>query len=360
MRRGIVVWQVLGSPACIAGWLRGSSAGCPGGQPPRLLAGANVRSAAAPAGMAWWVRKQRASWLRPRLLVAPDIDSRVGTEFGTFDSTWGVDLTLQLPLWRGALAELACVQALGHSADYDPGQAFADFRIDSQFYRAMLHQAVDLGPGLAGRVAVGRLFKKLDGGTAELRWQPGDGTHRLGIEVSHYQHIDTDFQKRSALASYRCFVATVQTSLELQGGRFWHGDSGGMVVSRHWFGDVSVALYLRRSQFAPSAPALYSPYGSQYVNAAGIEFTFPLTPRREHVGGLLQLRGADRFGYGVQTVVGQKTSNNLTPWFGRFAPVPMGLSGSVDNFDRSSQAYLDSNLHRLREAWQKLPVDEGP
>lgn len=63
------------------------------------------------------------------------------------------------------------------------------------------------------------------------------------------------------------------------------------------------------------------------------------------------------FSYRVQTVVGQKTSNNLIPWFGRFAPVPGGLAGSVDNFDRAPRAYLDSNLHRLREAWASLPAE---
>lgn len=355
-KRNLVVWQVAGSAVCIAHWLRGQAVACPGGQALRLQAGA-LAQARDGGPIDWWVNKERASWLRPRLLLAPDIDSRVGTEYGSFDSTWGLGLTLQLPLWPGAHADFAHVQALGHSADYDPGQVFSDFRIDSQSYRLMLHQALGLAPGLDARLAAGRLFKKLDGGTAEVRWQPGQGQHRLGMELSHYSHVDVDFKKRSALASYRYFVAPLQTSLELQGGRFWHGDRGGMAATRHWFGDVSVALYLRRSHFPEGSPKLYSPYGNGYVNAAGIEFSLPLTPRREHVGSLLQIRGTDRFSYGVQSVVGQKTSNKLTPWFGRFAPVPGGLAASVDNFDRASQAYLDSNLHRLREAWAELPAD---
>ncbi len=359
MRRGIVVWRVEGSVRCIALWLRSAQAGCTAADAPRLRAGALARPGREQTPE-WWVRNERASLLRPRLLIAPDIDSRVGTEYGTLDSSWGVDLILQVPLWRGAHADLAYVQALGRSADYDPGQAFSDFRIDSQTYRAMLYQALDLGPGLAASVAAGRLFQKLDGGSVAVRWQPGTGKHRLGIDLSNFSHVDLDFHKRSRLASYRYFLAPVQTSLELQGGQFWHGDRGALAATRHWFGDVSVALFLRRSRFPAGSPKLYSPYGNAYVNAAGIEFSFPLTPRREHVGGLLQLRGADRFGYGVQTVVGQKSSNNLTPWFGRFAPVPAGLGATVDNFDRNSQAYLDSNLKRVREGWRQLPVDEPP
>lgn len=355
-KRSLLVWQVTGSAACIGAWLRGQPQACQADLPLRLQAGALAQGGDA-SPIDWWVRKERASWLRPRLLLSPDIDSRVGTEYGSFDSSWGLGLALQLPLWPGAHADFAHVQALGHSSDYDPGQAFSDFRIDSQSYRLMLHQALGLAPGLDARLAAGRLFKKLDGGTAEVRWQPGQGQHRLGMELSHYSHVDVDFKKRSAMASYRYFVAPLQTALELQGGRFWHGDRGALAATRHWFGDVSVALFLRRSRFPEGSPKLYSPYGNGYVNAAGVEFSFPLTPRREHVGTLLQVRGTDRFSYGVQSVVGQKTSNNLTPWFGRFAPIPGGLAASVDNFDRASQAYLDSNLHRLREAWAQLPAD---
>ena len=352
--RGIVVLRALGDTACIADWLNERHE-CSGDTAPRLLAGAPAQ-----AGLSsdladdWWLRHQNPSFSRPRLLLAPDIDSRVGTEYGTLDTSAGLGLTLQLPLWRGAMADMAYVQALGHSADYSLGGPFADFRIDSQFYRVMLHQAVDIAPGLAGRVAVGRLFKQLEGGLAELRWQPGDGTHRLSLELARFNHREVDFHKQSAMASYRYFAVPQQTALELIGGRFWHGDRGAMGVVRHWFGDVSVAIYLRRSRFQPDAPTLYSPYGSHFVNAAGVEFAFPLTPRRDTAIGPLQLRGADRFSYGVQSVVGQKTTNYLTPWFGRFAPVPMGLGATVDNADRGGQAYLDSNLARVREAWRSL------
>lgn len=355
-QRGIVVLRALGPATCIADWLRGAGH-CDDGGSLRLLAGARAQAGVGEAD--WWVQRQRAAFGRPRLFIAPDIDSRVGTEYGTLDASVGLNLQLQVPLWRGASADVAYVHALGHSADYDPGGAFADFRIDSQLYRVMLHQAVDIAPGWAARVAAGRLFKQLDGGLAEVRWQPGDGAHRVSLEAARFSHRQVDFVKQSAMGSYRWFMAPLQTAVELQGGRFWHGDRGAMGVLRHWFGDVGVALYLRRSRFEPDAPALYSPYGSRFVNAAGVEFSFPLTPRREHVGQWLQLRGADRFSYGVASVVGQKNSNYLTPWFGRFAPVPLGLAASVDNSDRGSQAYLESNLGRVREAWRSL-APPGP
>lgn len=88
-KRNLVVWQVAGSAACIGQWLRGQSAACPGGQPLRLQAGALAQAGRDDGPITGWVDKALASWLRPRLLLAPDIDSRVGTEYGSSDSPWG-------------------------------------------------------------------------------------------------------------------------------------------------------------------------------------------------------------------------------------------------------------------------------
>ena len=111
---------------------------------------------------------------------------------------------------------------------------------------------------------------------------------------------------------------------------------------------------MRRSKFPVGAPAVFSPYGSVPVNSAGIEFSFPLTPQKEHRGEWIQLRGDDRFSYGIQTVVGKKVANYTTPYFGNFSPVPLGLDGTVFNFDRMSDQYVQSNLHRIRQAAEKF------
>ena len=87
------------------------------------------------------------------------------------------------------------------------------------------------------------------------------------------------------------------------------------------------------------------------MTSAGFVISFPLTPRREVQAEWLQPRGDDRFGYGLQSVVGG-TTNFVTPYFGNFAPVPLSLDNSVYNFDRGSQAYLAANLQRIRQGWQ--------
>ena len=157
------------------------------------------------------------------------------------------------------------------------------------------------------------------------------------------------------MATYRLAMPQWGNSLELKSGVFWHGDKGHMLISRHWFGDTSLSLFLRRSQFAPGVPVLFSPYGSVPVKSAGIEISFPLTARREIQFEWLQPRGDDRFSYGVQSVVRAKNSTNyVSPYFGIFSPVPLGLDGGIYNYDRGSQDYLMNNLARVRQAWRTL------
>jgi hypothetical protein len=293
------------------------------------------------------------------MFITPAMDSRVGTEYGTFDSTWGLNFTWQTPLWKGATADVAYVKAVGHSNDYAPGGIFSDFRIDSLLHRVMVHQAVALPLGLSARFAYGRLAQVLEGHHSELRWESPEGLHRISYESSQFAHRYVDFKKEFNMATYRYAIPRLGSTLELKSGTFWHGDKGQMVVSRHWFGDTNLSVFLRRSQFPVGAPALFSPYGSVPVTSAGVELSIPLTPRREVQADWLQPRGDDRFSYGLQSVIRAKNKTNyVTPYFGVFSPVPLGLDGVVYNFDRGSQTYLMANLARVRQAWRQLgPIE---
>ena len=347
LRRGIPVYLAKSTPSCMARWLEQTA--CDGQAELGLVAGQHARINT--ATVRWWVRDERSSTGRTKFYVYPGVDSRVATEYGTFDSSWGLVFNWQTPLWKGATSDIAYVKALGHSEDYDKGGLFSDFRIDSLLYRVMLHQAADLPWGLSARVAAGRLAQLLDGHHTELRWESPGGYHRLTLERSHFKHLNVPFQKVFNMATYRHYLEPINSTLELKTGQWWHGDRGQMAILRHWFGDTSVAFYARRSRFDDGAPALFSPYGSVPVTSAGFEISFPLTPRREVQAEWLQPRGDDRFGYGLQSVVGG-TTNYVTPYFGNFAPVPLSLDNSVYNFDRGSQAYLAANLQRIRQGWQ--------
>ena len=354
LRYGVPVYLAVAKPACMYSWLEQNGFDCGAPTNLELWAGQHAHIEAS-ASTVWWVKNERSSAGRTKMLVTPAIDSRVGTEYGTFDSTWGLNLTWQTPLWQGATADLAYVKSLGHSNDYSLGGVYSDFRIDSLLHRAMLHQALALPWGFSAKVAYGRLVQVLEGHHGELRWESASGRHRISYEASHFAHREVNFSKDFKMATYRLAMPQWGNSLELKSGVFWHGDKGHMLISRHWFGDTSLSLFLRRSQFAPGVSVLFSPYGSVPVKSAGIEISFPLTPRRETHSEWLQPRGDDRFSYGVQSVVRAKNSTNyVSPYFGIFSPVPLGLDGGIYNYDRGSQDYLMNNLARVRQAWRTL------
>ena len=349
LRRGIPVYLATATPDCMIRWL--AQFVCDGQSELNLAAGQHARVNT--DAVQWWVRNERSSTGRTKFYVYPVIDSRVGSEYGTLDSSWGLVFNWQTPLWKGATSDIAYVKALGHSADYAPGGIFSDFRIDSRLYRVMLHQTADLPWGLSARFAAGRLAQLLDGHHSELRWESPGGGHRLTLERSQFKHRHIPFLKEFSMATYRHYLEPISSTLELKTGQWWHGDSGQMAILRHWFGDTSVALYVRRSRFAEGAPALFSPYGSVPVMSAGFEIAFPMTPRREVQAQWLQPRGDDRFSYGIQSVIGAATNTNyITPYFGNFSPVPLSLDHAVYNFDRGSQAYLAAHLQRIRQGWQ--------
>lgn len=349
LRRGIPVYLATSTPSCMARWL--AQFACDGQAELDLVAGQHARINT--DTVKWWVRDERSSTGRTKFYVYPGVDSRVGTEYGSLDSSWGLVFNWQTPLWKGASSDIAYVKALGHSTDYGQNGIFSDFRIDSLLYRVMLHQAADLPWGLSARAAAGRLAQLLDGHHAELRWESPGGNHRLTLESSHFKHRHVPLQKVFNMTTYRRYLEPINSTFELKTGQWWHGDRGQMAILRHWFGDTSVALYARRSRFGEGAPALFSPYGSVPVMSAGFEVSFPLTPRREVQAEWLQPRSDDRFGYGLQSVVGAKTKTNyVTPYFGNFSPVPLSLDNSVYNFDRGSQAYLAANMQRVRQGWQ--------
>ena len=359
-RQGIPIYLAVGRPACMHRWLSQYEFDC--GQPDKVELWA-AQNAALPDldAVQWLVHDMRSSTGRTKMFITPAIDSRVGTEYGAFDSTWGLNLTWQTPLWQGASSDVAYVRALGHSSDYANGGVFSDFRIDNMLHRVMVHQAVDLSQGFSAKVAYGRLAQVLQGHHGELRWESPEGLHRFSHERSHFAHRFVNFSKDFYMSTYRRYWPDWDVALELKSGQFWHGDKGHMLISRHWFGDTNISIFVRRSRFAVGAPALFSPYGSVPVLSAGIEVSFPLTPRREVQTDWVQPRGDDRFSYGLQSVIKAANSTNYTsPYFGTFSPVPLGLDGGVYNFDRGSQAYLMTHLGRLRQAWRSFRAYHNP
>ena len=190
-----------------------------------------------------------------------------------------------------------------------------------------------------------------DGAYGQLRWEPGEGRHRFGLEGGYFKHKDKVIgpvygptfveprTSRPALGSYRYQHLPTETHFEVTAGRFISHDAGVQLVLRQWFDDTAVALFFKRTRFD---------YQAEEASFVGLELTFPLGPRKDmSPGSLVQVRGTSRWGYGVQTLTGGEDNRITTGHAVR--PGVDALNGTF-NSDRSGLGYFVSNINRIRDA----------
>jgi hypothetical protein len=199
---------------------------------------------------------------------------------------------------------------------------------------------------VTGQASVGRVGNGFDGVDGQVRWEPGEGRHRVSADLGWFRNRNFDptlsvlgpHTAKPLLASYRYNVTPTRTYLEATGGHFLYGDNGFQLGMRQWFSDVAVSAYYRRTRFQ----------GSPVRQFVGIEFSIPIGPRRDlAVGSHLLVGGTPRFSHSVETLV-RGGNNAVRPGFGLTSPGP-----SIDetfNSDRTGLVYFEDNIRRIRDA----------
>lgn len=353
---------VTGQTDCLRQWIDNDAAACAGGQLSTPGTGALEKLH---DGATWAVRDRQPSWQTLRVALSPVLRTNVGSEVGALDYSAGLNVGLQLPLWSGASVEWRRNVPLANSSDYEPGGVFGFRRIRNETERLALVQTVRvplerwLAPGndlqalrwglagLSAQATVGRVGGNFDGVHGALRWEPGEGRHRVSAQAGYFRNSRFDSGEfnagpRSAkplLAGYRYHLTPTRTYLEATGGQFMNSDLGFQLGMRQWFGDVSVGAYYRRTRFS-AQPA------RQFV---GLEISVPIGPRRDmaptrHV----QVTGTPRFSHAVETVVREPGGNIARTGFGVLPPTP-SLDATF-NSDRAGLVYFEDNIRRIRDA----------
>ncbi|RYH70067.1 MAG: hypothetical protein EON54_01975, partial [Alcaligenaceae bacterium] len=358
-QRQLAIVGVTGQADCLAQWIAMGPPRCTAGQ---LYTPGSTALDALLADARWMVERNAPSWATTRLVLQPVLRSALATEYGVFDYSLGIRATLQQPLWQGAYAEVSHVAPVDSSDDYRDGQVFAAGRFVSKTDRVMLHQLWRVpverllgqaGPEATARwganavtthVAAGRIDASYRGIYGELRWEPGEGRHRFGVEGGRFERTteydrDLPLQSRTALASYRYAYMPTRTYFEAAAGQFLYNDTGVKLGIKQWFDDVAVSLYVRRTKFEWARDAR---------TYAGIEISIPLTPRKDmtpthHV----QVTGSPRWSYGVETVV-RETQNFIGT--GQGVVPNVSVLDPTFNSDRASLAYFEDAMPRIRSA----------
>jgi hypothetical protein len=359
-QRQVPLVAVTGRADCLRQWVLGQEQSCTAGE---LSTPGTQDLALLHQGAEWLVNNVQPSWKTLRVALSPVLRTSIGTEFGAFDYSAGVSAAFVQPLWRGATAEWRVQQELARSTDYAQEGIFYRRRVVSgtdrlvvtQTLRLPLERLVAGDPvairrwGLAavtGHAVAGRIGGDFDGALAAVRWEPGEGRHRVTLQAGAFRHarfgtLDAVGPRRAVplLGSYRYNVAPTRTYLEATAGRFMFNDLGYQVGMRQWFSDVAVSLFYRHSRFADQPARRF----------AGIQVSVPIGPRKDMNPGGLQVTGTPRFTHGAETVVRDPTgSNAVVQGFGVVPPAP-DLEGTF-NSDRASLIYFEDNMGRIRDA----------
>lgn len=138
-QRQLPIVGVDGRTDCLQQWIAHGSGGCTLG---RLFTPGYIELDSLHAGTQWVVSGFAPSWRTPRISLNPILRNGVGTDYGTFDYSLGVQLGLQQPLWTGAVFDIRQNVPLDESSDYEPGRVYGGDRIRNRLSRAIIVQTL--------------------------------------------------------------------------------------------------------------------------------------------------------------------------------------------------------------------------
>ena len=357
-QRQIGIVAVTGQTDCLRQWIATDAAACPAGE---LSTPGTIALDSLHAGATWSVRNLQPSNRTVRVALSPVLRTHQATELGVLDYSAGVNVGLRLPVWAGADIEWRIDQEIAHTGDYSSAGAFAASRIRSgterlaftQTVRIPMERLVAVGNDLdakrlglnavTAQATVGRVGRSYNGAIGTVRWEPGEGRHRVTGQAGYFRNhefgavANLPRTARPLLADYRYNVAATRTYVEATAGQFMRNDRGVQFGIRQWFSDVSVGLYYRRTSF--------DNVGAR--NFAGLEISLPIGPRRDMDPRGIQVTGTQRFSHSVFTQVGARI-NAVSRNVAILPPVPT-LDGMF-NSDRAGLVYFEDNIRRIRDA----------
>lgn len=289
--------------------------------------------------VAWYQGDDNATFGRSTLMFYPGLRNTVGTEVGVYDYLLSLKSDYFLHLWKGATLNLRADLPVANSDDYDAGEPFnSDGELtDATVERIMVNQAIPLAPGVVTLFGAGKYARGTGGLINETMWTSASGRHRLQFRAAAFDREVRESQE-SVLGSYRFFWEPLDLSVEATAGRFLNGDNGASLEFKRYFGDTSIAFYVTDTE----------------ERVGGFRISLPLTPRRDMKPGRLQVRGTERWTYGLETVLTSEGGRNpLAFGVGEVPQTSHNLARSYYNSDRLNEGYLREHLPRLWEAYRK-------
>jgi hypothetical protein len=286
-----------------------------------------------------WLDPQPSAASRLRIEIKPDLNYTLGTEVGAFDYALAANIQAAVPLWQGAQLYSSYLQPVGNSPNMDAGAAFDISRQRRGLKTVALQQSLWLGKQVLTSLAAGRFYHDALGVQAEaIVFVPAsDDVVRLRGARYNQAAGGIDGLDRAFAASYRHMLTPVMW-LEAGVQRYSDGSNGPSIEWNRWFGDVGVQLYFRKG-------------GERQF--AGLQLSFPLTPRRGMEPGPVFLSGASQYAQGIRTRLtsSSQAANLVQPSAVRDLRLETSLDTAQLNAGRFSQPYFKEQVFRMREAF---------
>lgn len=286
-----------------------------------------------------WIRAEPSPRTRVRVELAPDLIYTVATDVGAFDYSLAANLQAIVPLWTGAELYTSYIQRVADSENFDTDGIFVSSRHRNGLRTAAVHQSFWLGRHVLGNIGVGRYHYDRPGVQAESTVFIPGSDDVLRLKAGAYERLPGTSRSDAIQfsASYR-WVYSGTTWVEGGWQKYSDGSYGPSIGLTRWFGDVSANVFFRRG-------------GNKQF--AGLELSFPLTPRRGMEPGAVTFAGTPRYAQAVRTrIAGGSTAVNAVE-AGAVRDFRLDYNQEMRqlNSGRMSQRYFIARLQRMREAF---------
>jgi hypothetical protein len=286
-----------------------------------------------------WIDSESTYFSRVRIEIKPDLNYTLGTGVGAFDYSLAANIQAVAPLWAGARLYTSYMLPVANSANMDKGGVFETSRQPSGVKTAALQQSFWWGKQVLANVAAGRFNYDTLGVQAEAAVFVPNTDDTLRLRGAAYSQAPGGLagQDRALAASYRRML-TPTMWLEAGAQRYSDGSAGPTLEWTRWFGDVGVGLFYHKG-------------GDRQF--AGLQLSFPLTPRRGMAPGPVIFTGTSQFSQGIRTLLTRagQPSNFVLPGAVRDLRLETSLDVEQLNAGRLSQDYFDGQVYRMRDAF---------
>ncbi len=285
----------------------------------------------------WVVDDASSAHFVPRLILAPELASLVGTEYGAYDYQLVLSSNLQMSLWDGAVVDIRHYSdTIANSDDFNDGAFFyRKHGIREGIDRRLFHQTLALPYNVFTKFSYGRIYGVSDGLLNETRWATSDNIHRLSVLAGDFEDTTRGWNGRKTyhkplLFKYRYRYQPLNWDIELTAGEYWGGDKGFTLRSLHWFGNTQVGIRYKKTKFDDAD-------GGEEEDFIAFGFSIPLTFGKSMSSNYgAQVRGIEQWDYYIETSLTDKnTGNTIKTGFGKEPRLYHNLNQAYFNRDRN-------------------------